>query len=235
MATLLLTAVGTAVGGPLGGALGAFLGQQADTAIFGRGSREGPRLKELSVTTSSYGHPIARHFGRMRVAGTVIWATDLVENSSTSGGKGKPKTTTYNYSANFAVALSSTPILDVGRIWADGHLLRGAAGDLKVEGRLRVHLGNGDASVDPLIFADKGESAPAFRDCAYVVFENLQLADFGNRIPALTFEIFADTQPEVSLNSLIPGTVEIGSGNTLPHTLGFADEGGSTRGNARFS
>ena len=133
MATLLLTAVGTAVGGPLGGALGALVGQQADRALFGGSSQEGPRLKELSVTTSSYGQPIARHFGRMRVAGTVIWATDLSESSSTEGGKGKPKTTTYSYSANFAVALSSTPILDVGRVWADGNLLRGSSGDLKVE------------------------------------------------------------------------------------------------------
>ena len=66
MATLLLTAVGTAVGGPLGGALGAFIGQQADRALFSGGSRQGPRLKELSVTTSSYGQTIGRHFGRMR-------------------------------------------------------------------------------------------------------------------------------------------------------------------------
>jgi hypothetical protein len=31
----------------------------------------------------------------MRVAGTVIWATDLVEHKSTSGGKGQPRVTTY--------------------------------------------------------------------------------------------------------------------------------------------
>ena len=72
MATLLLTAVGTAVGGPLGGALGALVGQQADRSLFGTPSVEGPRVKELSVTTSSYGQPIGRHFGQMRVAGTVI-------------------------------------------------------------------------------------------------------------------------------------------------------------------
>jgi hypothetical protein len=163
----------------------------------------------------------------MRVAGTVIWATDLVENSSTSGGKGKPKTTTYNYSANFAVAVSSTPILELGRIWADGNLLRGSAGDLKVEGKLRVYPGKGDEAVDPLIAADKGEIAPAFRDCAYVVFENLQLADFGNRIPALTFEIFADAQPEVFLSKVVPGIAEPHGRGSLPHTLGFADEGGA--------
>ncbi|MGB3472147.1 MAG: phage tail protein [Erythrobacter sp.] len=227
MATLLLTAVGTAIGGPIGGAIGAFVGQQADRAIFGSGSREGPRLKELAVTTSSYGQPIPRNFGRLRVAGTVIWATDLAESSSSQGGKGQPKTTTYSYSANFAVALSSTPIAGVGRIWADGNLLRGASGDLKVEGTMRLYDGAGDAAIDPLIAADKGASAPAFRDTAYVVFEDLQLADYGNRIPALTFEIFAENDGEVSLSQLVPETVDTATDLVLSNTRGFADEGGS--------
>ena len=50
------------------------------------------------------------------------------------GGKGKPKVTTYSYTASFAVALASRPIAGIGRIWADGNLLRGAAGDLKTGG-----------------------------------------------------------------------------------------------------
>ncbi|MEM1194805.1 MAG: phage tail protein [Pseudomonadota bacterium] len=226
MATLLLTAVGTAIGGPLGGAIGAFVGQQADQAIFGSGSRDGPRLKELSVTTSSYGQAIPRQFGRMRVAGTVIWATELVESASTEGGKGQPTVTTYSYSASLAVALSSTPIKRVGRIWADGNLLRGANEDLKVGGQLRVYLGQGDSAVDPLISADKGTQAPAFRDCAYVVFEDLQLADYGNRIPALTFEVFAESESSVSLKQVIPKISEASDSSPLSHTRGFSDEGG---------
>ena len=66
MATLVLTAVGTAVGGPLGGAIGALVGNQIDRSLFGSGGREGPRLQELKVTSSSYGTPIARHYGRVR-------------------------------------------------------------------------------------------------------------------------------------------------------------------------
>lgn len=66
MATLLLTAVGTAFGGPLGGAIGALLGQQIDGAVFGKRKVEGPRLKELSVQTSSYGSALPMHFGRIR-------------------------------------------------------------------------------------------------------------------------------------------------------------------------
>ena len=110
MATLLLTALGTAIGGPLGGSLGALIGQQIDGRIFAPKGREGPRLKDLTLSTSSYGQPIPRQFGRMRVGGSVIWSTDLIETKrKQKSGKGQPSTTTYSYSASFAVALSSTP------------------------------------------------------------------------------------------------------------------------------
>ncbi|XUU61652.1 phage tail protein [Erythrobacter sp. HA6-11] len=227
MATLLLTTVGTLVGGPIGGAIGAFAGQQIDVAIFGSGSYEGPRLKDLAVTTSSYGQPLTRHFGTMRAAGTVIWATELKESrESSGGGKGKPKTTTYSYSASFAVALSGRPIHGVGRIWADGDLLRGAAGDLKTAGSIRIYDGAQDQPVDPLIAAAEGASAPAFRDCAYVVFEDLELGDFGNRIPALTFEVQADASAAVDLSDILRREADNPSHTVLPDLLGFADEGG---------
>jgi len=228
MATLILTAVGTAIGGPLGGSLGALIGQQIDGRIF-RSGREGPRLRDLAISTSSYGQPIPRQFGRMRVPGTIIWSTDLIESKhKEKGRKGQPSTTVYSYSASFAVALSSTPIARVGRIWADGNLLRGAQEDLKVGGSMRVYSGFGDEPVDPLIAAAKGAQAPAFRDCAYVVFENLELADFGNRIPALSFEIFADGGDQsVSLAQLVPAATTLLDHAPLAYARGFADEGGA--------
>lgn len=228
MATLLLTAVGTAIGGPIGGSIGALIGQQVDQRIFSGGGREGPRLRELAISTSSYGQAIPRQFGRMRVPGTVIWSTDLVESKrKEKGRKGQPSTTVYAYSASFAVALSSTPIARVGRIWADGNLLRGALDDLKVGGSLRVYRGFGDDPVDPLIAAAKGGHAPAFRDCAYAVFEDLELGDYGNRIPALSFEIFADGGDDaVSLAQLVPGAAPLLAAVPLAHARGFADEGG---------
>ncbi|KLE34456.1 phage tail protein [Aurantiacibacter luteus] len=228
MASLVLTAVGTAIGGPLGGALGALVGSRIDGALFGPPDREGPRLTELKVTTSSYGAPLARHFGTMRAAGTIIWATDLKESAEKSGGgKGRPSTTTYSYSSSFAVALASRKIERVGRIWADGNLLRGAAGDLKVQGALRVYTGTGDQLPDPLIASAEGSECPAFRGLAYCVFENLQLADFGNRIPALTFEIVAD-DGQVSLAELVSPAQPAGEvGRTLDDLEGYSDEGGA--------
>ncbi len=227
MATLVFTAVGNALGGPIGGAIGSLIGSQIDRAIFGSGTkREGPRLKELAVTTASYGTPLPRHFGTMRAPGTIIWATDLAESRETSGGKGRPSTTSYSYSASFAVALASRPIRGLGRVWADGMLLRGAAGDLKAGGTLRVHLGHGDQAPDPLIASARGAACPAFRGLAYCVFEALQLADFGNRIPTLSFEILAD-DGEVTLAELVEplgASVEAQAG--LAGLAGFSDEGG---------
>lgn len=229
MATLLLTAVGTALGGPLGGAIGALVGRQADNLILGVGSRQGPRLRELSVSTSSYGQAMPRHFGRIRTAGTIIWSTDLIENRRRQGGgKGRPSSVSYTYSVSFAVALSSTPLARLGRIWADGNLLRGTDGDLKAEGSLRFYCGFGDDPVDPMIQADKGAAASAFRDCAYVVFEDLQLAEFGNRIPALNFEIFgAGSDNAVSLEQLVPVAASPGPHSLLSPAMGYSDEGGA--------
>lgn len=226
MATIAFSIVGGALGGPFGAALGGIIGREVDGKLFGS-ANEGPRLKELAVTTSSYGQPIPRIFGRMRTAGTVIWSTDLQEASDTQGGKGRPKTTTYSYSASFAVALSSTPLSRIGRIWADGNLLRGASGDLKVEGAMRLYCGHGDDPVDPLIAADKGDEASAFRDCAYVVFENLQLAEFGNRIPALTFEVFGMHDAQVRLSDLAADRRIAASPVAIDHARGFADDGGA--------
>lgn len=195
MATLILTTVGTLVGGPIGGAIGALAGQALDAQIFKPRGRQGPRLSDLRVQTSTYGTQIPKVFGTMRVAGSVIWATDLMESSqATGGGKGRPSVTSYSYSASFAVALSSRPVVGVARIWADGNLLRGAGGDFKTGiGAFRLHKGDPDQAPDPLIQGDKGVGAtPACRGIAYAVFEGLQLADYGNRIPSLTFELIAD-------------------------------------------
>lgn len=232
MATIVLTAVGTVLGGPIGAAIGAVAGYALDAEIFKPAGRTGPRLSDLRVQTSAYGTQIPKLFGRMRAAGTVIWATDLVEHSERSGGgKGRPSVTTYNYSASFAVALSSRPIRRVERIWADGNLLRGTAGDFKSGiGAFRLHTGVEDQAPDPLIIGDRGAVlTPASRGLAYVVFESLQLADFGNRIPSLTFEIVADEAPvgtSMLLGALADGaSVDATGAGSEPQVLGYAASG----------
>ena len=227
MATLLLTAVGTAIGGPIGGALGALAGQAVDHGVLFRpGGREGPRLTELRVQTSSYGSAIPKLFGTMRVAGTVIWSTDLLETRSVSrGGKGQPSTARYSYRASFAVLLSARAVTGVGRIWADGQLIRGAAGDWKVQTGFRLHPGGEDQAVDPLIASAEG-IAPAHRGQAYVVFEDMALEAFGNRLPSLTFEVTADAGP-VGVGAIAAALAPEISGAPALAVDGFAGTGGS--------
>ncbi len=210
MATLVFSAIGSLFGGRIGGAIGAIVGNQVDHLLLGGGgSREGPRLKELSVTTSSYGSPIPRVFGTMRLPGTIVWSTDFAEHKDKQGGgKGKPSTITYSYTASFAVVLASRALSGIGRVWADGNLLRGTAGDMKVGGTMRFYSGSAAQAADTLMVAAEGAgNCPAYRGSAYVVFEDLQLGDFGNRIPALTFEVFTN-DAAITLAPLFEGVLD---------------------------
>jgi len=226
MATMVLTVAGGLIGGPFGAQLGGLIGGAIDRQLlFKPGAREGARLADLRVQTSSYGTTIPQLFGAIRVAGCVIWATDLVEHRATqSGGKGQPSTTAYSYTASFAVALSSRPILQVGRIWADGQLLRGAAGDFKVRTGFRLHTGDEDQAIDPLIAAIEGaDRAPAHRGLAYAVFEDLELASFGNRLPQLSFEVIADAAP-VPAGSIAECVAPIAAGELTTPLHGFSTQ-----------
>lgn len=228
MATLVLSTVGTVLGGPIGAAIGALIGQSIDQQLLGPASR-GPRLGDLSVQTSSYGTQIARVYGTMRVAGSVVWSTDLVESTETTGAKGQPDTT-FSYSVSFAVALSSRPVAQIGRIWADGKLLRGAEGDFKVSTTFRFHDGSEDQLIDPLIGSIEGPgSTPAYRGLALAVFENLELAEFGNRIPFLTFEVIADEAAPTVASILADASAGVITSDASQSVAGYAAYGLSTK------
>jgi hypothetical protein len=228
MAALALSMAGSAAGGALFGPTGAMAGRligalggyAIDQVLFGaRQERqvEGPRLSDLEVMASTVGAPIPRIYGRARLSGQLIWATNLEEvidtRSDSSGGKsmgGGTKvtttTTTYSYFANLAVGLCEGPISGVNRVWADGKPL-----DLSTL-TFRVYLGDDTQTTDPLIAAKEGQ-APAYRGLAYVVFERLPLADFGNRIPQLSFEVVRAVgrlEQMVRAVTLIPGATEFG-------------------------
>ncbi|NLH80713.1 MAG: hypothetical protein GX458_07715, partial [Phyllobacteriaceae bacterium] len=219
MATLLLAAAGASLGGALGGvgigaaigqAIGGVAGAMIDRALIRSGtSLTGSRLSDLDVQSSTEGEPIPRVYGRVRIAGQVIWATRFEEEAveSSSGGKGGVSTTSYRYYANFAVGLCEGPIRRVGRVWADGTLV-----DLD-RITMRVHLGGEDEEPDALILARQGGDVPACRGTAHVVFERLPLDDWGNRIPQLTFEVIRVVEPledAVQALTVIPGATEYG-------------------------
>ncbi len=189
MAQLILTGIGRALGGNVLAALGSMAGRAVDQhaiASLQAPRQAGPRLRELQIMSAAEGAPVTAVFGRARLPGHVIWAARFREKRierQAGGGKGGPKVVEYRYSLSFAVALCEGPVDGIGRVWADGKAmdLTGVA--------MRLHRGTDDQTPDPLIEAIEGV-APAYRGCAYVVFEDLPLEPFGNRLPQLSFEVF---------------------------------------------
>ena len=224
MATFILqaagAAIGTAIGGPVGGIVGRLAGAVAggliDSRLFGSSGKttEGPRLSDLNGISSTEGAPVPRVYGKARLGGQVIWATQFEEVVSTSkvstgGGKGlssSSKQTTYSYYANVAIALCEGPVAFVRRVWADGDPL-----DL-TKVTMRVYTGSENQLPDPLIVAKEGSAfAPAYRGTAYVVFERLPLEDYGNRLPQLSFEVVAPVPGlpnHIRAVNIIPGSGE---------------------------
>lgn len=190
MATLVLSTIGRAAVGPLGALAGTLAGSMLDRALLAGGARR-PAPADLAVQGANYGDPLPRLYGTIRASGQVIWSSGIRlrrGDGKTEGGR--------SYGASFAVAVSSRPIEGVGRVWADSRLIRDASGAMAVPGVIRVHRGLADQLPDPLIAAAEGAGgAPAYRGLAYVLFEELALAEFGNRIPQLSFEVIADAAP----------------------------------------
>ena len=169
MATVVLSyagaALGTLVGGPIGGiigrAVGGLAGNVLDQRLFGQKRKsEGPRLNDLRVMASEEGAAIPAVWGRMRVSGQVIWATNLEEVVSTetqkASSKGGPKssTTSYSYFGNFAVGLCEGEIDGIGRVWADGKVID--IGSFTT----RLYTGSETQSADSLMSSVEGQ-APA--------------------------------------------------------------------------
>ncbi len=239
MATILLSAAGAALGAGFGGtvlglsgavigrAIGATLGRVIDQRLMGAGSEaiEVGRVDRFRLMGASEGSSVAQIWGRMRVGGQVIWATEFQENARQSGGKGapKPKTTSYSYSVSIGVALCEGQITRVGRVWADG--LEIAPDSIN----MRVYTGSEAQLPDPKITAVEGAGfAPAYRGIAYVVIEDLELSSYGNRVPQFTFEVvraaqgaFADDVVDlpraVRAVALMPGTGEYALATTAVH------------------
>jgi len=204
MATILLSAAGAAIGGSVGGtalglsmaAVGRFaggvIGRSIDQRLLGQGSDvvDSGRANRLRLTGAGEGDAIAQVYGRMRVAGQIIWATEFLEKVTVSGGGGgkggpsRPKTRQFSYSVSVAIALCEGEITHVGRVWADGNEIA------RDSVNMRVYQGTQDQLPDPKIEAVEGAgSVPAYRGTAYVVIEDLELEEFGNRVPQFTFEV----------------------------------------------
>lgn len=240
MASVALGYAGQAVGGYLGGTLGAAIGGYIGSAIGGMidnelfpTKTEGPRLTDLTVTSSTYGKPLPLLFGpENRVAGNVIWSSGLIETRRTTkqGGKGGPtvQATEYSYRSSIAVAVGEGRLNRVRKVWANNNLIYDADApppEVPVElySALRFYHGDFAQVPDPTIESYVGAgNTPAYRGTAYVVLADLQLADFGNRLPNLEFLI--EAHPEIGCGQIVADIVRrCGLDMNLASTVALTD------------
>ena len=212
MARLAFGVVGAVIGGYFGGPQGAATGFSVGSSIGGMlfpdksniNTTEGPRLGDLTVSSSAYGMPIAVIYGTMRVSANLIWSGGIreqrnkkkIKQGKGKGGKGGTTQTiiTYTYFASFQMAFAEGPADDVLRIWADSKLIydRATIAGSPTKPGLRFRLNRGDEAglPDPLLAAAvPAGRAPGHRGLVTIMFDDLPLEDYGNRIPNITAEI----------------------------------------------
>lgn len=193
----------------------------AISSAFDNRRIDGPQLNQFHLLTSRDGAPMARTFGRVRLAGQVIWASRLneIKSETQTGGKGGgPTRTDYRYTISFAIGLCEGVIQSVDRIWVNGAPL--SLTDLT----MRVYNGTDDQDMDPVIQAVEGPTAPAFLGTAYIVFEDFPLDDFGARLPQVNVEVTRlpknsqsgpRLETQVQAVHLLPSSGEFAYGTTI--------------------
>lgn len=215
-AALALGPVGTAVATAIGSIIGAGIGNELFPTRV-----ETERFKDLNVTNSAYGLPITLVYGpQNRISGNVIWSTGLNETKKTKKVGSFPartSITSYTYDVSFAIALCSGTCRNINRVWLNKKLAfersaySGSTPDstpwtittgIGIEEldfySLAFYPGDFTQTPDPTMQAALGAgNVPAYRGTCYLVFKNLQLADYGNQLPQVEVEIAGATDDSV--------------------------------------
>jgi len=198
--------------GIIGMLLSLFGGSNTTRTVYG------PRVTEFRGINSKYGIAIADGHGTVRQSGNLIWASKVVEKEvehtecTKSGGifgfggsKACTKTINYKYFQSFAIAFGRGPASAYLRIFADGTTIadyRGTnvgaatgllfknADDVGGTAGITFYYGDGTNTQNATIAATEGLSnTPTYKDITYAVFNDIELEQFGNRIPVITAEL----------------------------------------------
>lgn len=196
MATLIL-ANAIAAANPFWAAVITMGASYIDQSLFGPKppNSEGPRLDDLRLQCSTYGAPVNKVYGTVRISGNIIWGTNFVEHKKTQKqgkGGGGSTSTTYSYTVSCAIGLCEGEIVGIRRVWADGKEVTDKfhASDGQSVFNWTLYTGAETQEPDPFIAAiETTRPTPAYRGLAYIVLKDMDLTDFGNRIPNFTFEV----------------------------------------------
>ena len=210
MASIILSSLGSSAFGSIGGFIGSLVGSSIDgylSSELGGRVREASKLGTLSVQSSIDGAPMPIVYGRAKIAGQIIWASKFKETNIKRkvGGKSGQKITENKYFISFAIALCEGEISGLGKVWVNGDEF-----DLN-NTEYRLYRGTPFQDKDPLIEAIEGiGNTPRYNDIAYIVFEDFDLDNYGDRIPQFAFEVFCPPKSsENRLEDLIKGVCMI--------------------------
>lgn len=205
--------------GSLGGPIGFVAGSLLGAWLFAPNTRTtGPRLDDLTVTTSTYGKNIPLGYGTFRMSGNIIWSENIKEtrNKRKLSAKGGSVTkTTFIYTISVQIVYAGRPSEELMQMWADGKIIHNSVSSAtdpeseKLERSLnfRYYTGEETQLPDPFIETVEGVGqVPGYRGVTSVVIEDLPIADFGNRIPSFTAVISfskVDRFPLVTKNPVL--------------------------------
>lgn len=196
------------MGGPAGARLGFSVGALLGGALFPprQAAQSIGRLSDLKITGSSYGTTIPMVWGDFALPGIIHdYVTDvsgnfLIEHSKKKGSKLTGTARVYSYTASFAALVCRGPV-SIRRIWAQDRTLYDVYAYPPSAYTLRLYRGDETQQPDSLLVTQHGATAtPAYRGLCYVVFQDLNLAEWGNQLPNLVFEV-AQTYPDLVLTT----------------------------------
>ena len=172
-------------------------------------------LKDMSLQTSTYNKIIPEVFGQVRIAGNMIWCSEIkttnIQHQQKITKMGTQSAYTENLvRASFAIAICKGKVDSVKNIFADGEPLNMAGYNIK------IYYGDNEQVQDSTLQTYLGTDIPAFRGLCYVVFTEFPMEQFNNRIPNFTFDIVKqqgiagenDISNLVSAITMIPGSGE---------------------------
>lgn len=231
------TLIGSYFGGPIGGMIGGTIGGIVGSMIFSNNKK--PVIGDTQVMNSTYGNPIPILYGTARLPAIMIWQTTIAKHSTgfLKGGSTNP----YKYIQSAALLFCEGPARFV-KIFLDGKLFFDTTFRLKVElvdhGAFPIRTYAGDETQLPdykisqwvAQFTDAPEASPAYRGIAYMVFDSIDLAYYGNRFPNVTVEWSSTAQAATFINSFINFSPDVSTDNSVVASTGAGSATDFTRG-----
>lgn len=182
---------GWILGPALGMSVGFLAGSYLGSMIFPTDSEsEMPPIHDYPVQSSAIGIPITIVYGTTRVAGNILWISDLVAyqiKHSSGGGKGgggEQASYETRYRRSFLIAICEGPAL----------ILRAWKGKTEIEiTEFTTYTGDGNSGISTLI----GENYAEYSNLCLAYFEDYELGN-SQTIPNFVFEV----------KSIAPGTIK---------------------------